>query len=550
MKRYQSWMIAALGLSLSGCGLFGGGKDGENGGKDEPKEEIPSVGDRVCTGAKVGAPVLRRLTATETENTLRDLFPEIGGAWTGVKLGPDPLSHLNFSNDSEALQVGNQVAEQLLKTAENVADLLTAQGTLSSLLPCASSTPDENCAGTFVDKYGTRLYRRPLGGDERAELVELFNSVKGQTDFTTGMKWMIVSMIQAPQAFYRSEIGAAKDGRYELSQYEIATELAYTYGGTTPSQELLDKAGAGALNSEEVLSNEARALLQTPRGREAFHRFAREWIIYTKVQGKAKTNVADFVPVGDQMIEETKRFIDEVVYNRQGGLRELLTAPYTVMSSKLSSHYKYGNVSGDFQLVDRPPEWGVGLLAQGSILAGRAQMDSSSPTLRGLLVFERFLCGEVPPPPANIPPVTPPEQGKITTRQRWENNHVKAGCDSCHKQFDPTGFALEHFDEAGRYRADEGGLPIDASGYLWMGDDAETKVPVDGMQNLAETLVNTPEVAECVGNLTAVYAYGGAAGAECGIDTVREGLKHEEFGLLEYFARLAATEHIRYRETQ
>jgi hypothetical protein len=532
MKRYQSWFTAALALSLFSC--------------TQDAAAPPLSKNALCGSSTVGAPVLRRLSAVELENSLLDIFPELEGTWEGVRLGPDPLSKRGFSNDSGALQVGDQTADELLQTAEDVAGLLTDPAKLAGLLPCAASDPSDACASQFISDYGRRLFRRPLSAEETAEHLALFSSVSLAAGFHGGLKWTLVSMIQAPQAIYRSEIGTPQGDRYALSQHEIATELAYTFGGTTPTKEMLDKADAGQFDSDEALIAEARDLLQTARGREAFHRFFGEWLGYGRIRGKAKESVPNFGPLAELMFEETRMFLDEIVYVQNGGVRDLLTAPFTFVNSELAQFYGYGDVAGDFERVDRPAEWGAGLFAQGSVLAGRAHMDSSSPTQRGLLVYERVLCTEVPPPPANIPPITPPEPGVTTTRARYENVHAaNEGCNVCHKQFDPSGFAFEHFDETGRYRADEDGLTIDDSGYV-MFDQGRT-MPVKGLGELAETLASVPETTKCVSVLAATYAYGGAPGGECAITGVLEGLQAGEYGLLEYFARLAATEHTRFR---
>ncbi|KYF66243.1 hypothetical protein BE11_22595 [Sorangium cellulosum] len=540
MNRWQTWLIAGLSSSLLACGA------GDIGGEDDPGKG-PVIPGGSCEQAQVGAPVLRRLTALELENSLRDIFPELGAAaWSGVRLGTDPTSELGFTNDAETLQVGVQTAKELLNTAEEVADVVTAEAALAASLPCAATRPGPECAAEFVDRHGLRLFRRPVSEEEKGELLALHASVSGKSDFRVGLKWTLVSMIQSPHAFYRSEIGAPSGGRYALSQHEIATALAYNTTGTTPTPELLEKAARGELGSPEALVEEARALLSSPRGHEALSRFLQQWLSYGKVNGIAKEKLPDFSTYGALMQEETRLFLEEVIYTRGAGVTELLTAPYTFLDAQLSTFYGYGNVTGQgFQRVERPAEWSVGLLAHGSILAGNARMDGSSPTHRGLLVFERLLCGYIPPPPENIPAITKPDPGKTTTRARYEQIHISAdGCNVCHAKFDPTGFALEHFDETGRYRADEGGLAIDDAGYIAVAGEER---PVVGARGLAETLAATPEVTECVSKLGSTYTYGGALGAECAIGEVQQGLMSGEIGLLEFFARLAGTEHMRAR---
>src|SRR6185369_17833485 len=125
---------------------------------------------------------------------------------------------------------------------------------------------------------------------------------------------------------------------------------------------------------------------------------------------------ADFVTVWPTMQEETARFIQEVVVNQGGGLDDLLTAPFTVMNSALATYYGYGSASGtSWGMAARPASWGVGLLAQGSFVAGHAYNASTSPTQRGLAVYERFLCNDRPTPPAGVPTISPPAPGVMTT---------------------------------------------------------------------------------------------------------------------------------------
>ncbi|MEM6995136.1 MAG: DUF1588 domain-containing protein, partial [Myxococcota bacterium] len=188
-----------------------------------------------------------------------------------------------------------------------------------------------------------------------------------------------------------------------------------------------------------------------------------------------------------------------------------------------------------------------GLLGQGSLLAANAHVDASSPTQRGLLVYERLLCVPRPPVPADIPPIEPPSPGTTTTRERYEEQHMaNDGCRSCHRLFDPIGFAFEHFDASGRFRPDEAGLPIDASGTIPKGP-VEAEVSFDGLTELSETLAAQDQVTDCISGLTATYVFGGAGGTTCLAEDARTALVEEEYGLLEYVARLAAAPHFSER---
>src|SRR6185295_18199493 len=175
------------------------------------------------------------------------------------------------------------------------------------------------------------------------------------------------------------------------------------------------------------------ALQQTPKGREVLEQFFREWTGYEKVLGTTKMAVADFDVVQTSMIQETQQFIDEIVFNTGGNVKDLLTAKYTFVDAKLSQFYNIpgGGGGGTFTKVNRPANWGMGLLAQGSILAGTSHPTMTSPVFRGLLVFTNLLCNTRPKPPPVVPTINEMVPAN-TTRQRFEMLHAQPGCSTCH----------------------------------------------------------------------------------------------------------------------
>lgn len=519
----------------------GGSEDGSEGG-----EEVPTDPAARCEESRLGARVLRRLTQVELEQTIRDIFPEISGTWSGVQLGIDPASKHGFTNDAETLLVGDQTAGELLETAEEVAGLVTADGTLATILPCAAQTPDSACAGEFIERYGRRLFRRPLSADERAQYEAHFAGIAAEASFPLALKWTLVGLMQSPHAVYRSELGAPDGEGFALTPHEVATALAYTYGGTTPSEALLAKADQGALATAEARVAEARALLETPRGQDVLHLFFRQWVRYPQVESKVKNGVAGFDDIRMRMIDETRRFVGEVVHAQDGDVRALLTAPFTSLDATLAQFYGFGQVAGESAVVERPEDWGVGILAQGAVLAGQAHSDSSSPTKRGLLVYEKLLCGPHIAPPMNIPAIDPPMPGAQTTRQRYEEAHAgDPACQSCHQFFDPIGFAFEHFDETGRFRADEKGLPIDATGQA-LDANSSPLFAFDGLVDLSQKLADQPQTTDCVSGLMTSFAYG--VEESCLAEDARTALQGGEYGLREFYVQLAASGHFARRE--
>ena len=556
MSHLSAWTaLCTIALSSLGCQAaiddapgkddpdMPGGGSGTGGGGPIITNPLDrdAIGDR-CAETQLAPPQLRRLTAPELDRTLRDLFPPLAGGWAGVRLGADPTSTLGFSNDARMLVVAPQTAQELLDTAQEVATELTSGATLGTLVPCAAeAAPGRACADQVVQVLGGKLFRRTVAADEVAEYGALFDSVAAKSDFASGAKWMLVAMIQSPHTIYRAELGTGS-GTRQLAPHEIASALSYTFGGTVPSPELMASAERGELAAPAARVAVAKQLLETPAGQEQLRTFLAEWSGYARIASKTKTTVAGFDELRESMLQETSLFLGEAVVTRRGGMRELLTANYTVLNGSLAGLYGFGPTeAAGFELTERPPGRGLGLLAQGSILAGSAHSDTSSPTLRGLVVYERLLCHQRVKPPPGIPTIDVPTPGVTTTRQRYEVAHGgKPGCATCHQNFDPIGFGFEHFDEAGRYRQDEQGLVIDATGKV-LASDGTPLFSFNGLDDLTTQLAALPEVADCVSGLAAAYAFAGAGGRACLAEEARAKFASGELGVLDYYAELAAT---------
>ncbi|MEP7049240.1 MAG: DUF1588 domain-containing protein [Pseudomonadota bacterium] len=527
-------------MGSAGAGNGGGasGGAGAAGGAATPVALNTS-----CTQTQLGKPVLRLLNRDQFTRTITAIFPQVSGSWTST-LPTDSLSSFGFDNDSGAV-VGPQLAQALLDTATSVATAVTGNA-LATLLPCSASAPDRACATQFLTQYGRRLFRRALSAPEQARYLAFFDSAVGKSDFKTALKWLTVGLIQSPNAVYRSEIGSTgSDGSRTLTQLELASELAYTYTGSAPSDALLTQAESG---TQLDVTAQAKALLETDAGKATLQHFFESYLDYPRVVSIERSGIAQFATVRSAMVEETRHFIDQVVIQNHGGLKELLTANTSYPSQALAAYYGFPAPSADYAPVERGSGRGLGILAQGSVLASRAQPNGSSPTQRGLLVFSRLLCSTKPSPPPNVPPIPTPAPGAQTTRQRYEDSHAKSPvCNSCHKLFDPIGFGFEHFDEGGRYRETESGLPINTVSNVPK-LDGNALFQFQDQESLAQGLAQQPVVYQCFAAHLATYAYG--TGEACLGATRVPDLTAGTLGIADYYAALAAEPHFTRRTAQ
>src|SRR5436305_8850470 len=82
---------------------------------------------------------------------------------------------------------------------------------------------------------------------------------------------------------------------------------------------------------------------------------------------------------------------------------------------------------------------------------------------------------------------SPASGRQVYTRQQVERHRSNAVCASCHSRMDPLGFALENFDVIGRWRTQDEGGEIDASGKLPGGKTFA------GPKGLKELLLSRPD---------------------------------------------------------
>jgi len=79
----------------------------------------------------------------------------------------------------------------------------------------------------------------------------------------------------------------------------------------------------------------------------------------------------------------------------------------------------------------------------------------------------------------------------LTTRERITLQTKPEACQSCHSMINPLGFTLENYDAVGRFRTEDAGKPIDATG----GYRTRTgeMVKFHGVRDLANYLADSDE---------------------------------------------------------
>jgi hypothetical protein len=156
---------------------------------------------------------------------------------------------------SAQMSVTSSGFEQYLALASSISDqVLENQRTAS--VPCKPADPtqaDDGCARLFIERYGERLFRRPLTQSEiSARLRTASMGAKQSSDFYTGLKLALTSLLLAPEFLFaveRAERDPAGPRRYRLDGYTKAARLSFLLWDSAPDPELLAAASNGAIHT-------------------------------------------------------------------------------------------------------------------------------------------------------------------------------------------------------------------------------------------------------------------------------------------------------------
>lgn len=449
----------------------------------------------------VGGPMLRRLTARELSNTVTDLLR----VPVTLTLPHDPNNGYGFSTTASTLLFSSNFLDQLSEQVRTAIASVDVNDLRSAYGACASS---DACDQSVALAFARAALRRPLTSAENQRYAQLWSDLRALGTPDEALQGSLEAATLSPGALYRSELGTVSPSDAslrELDAYELASSIAYTFSASAPDAALLQAAADDTLATPAERVTHAQRLVGTERGQAQLLEFFRQWWRYGETQFLAKdsgTYPSFTSSIQQKLVSETDRFVLDVLGTR-GTLSDLLLSPHTFLDPELAAFYGLAATTEEVARYTKLSGRGVGLLAHGSVLARWALPNSSSPTQRGAFVRRSLLCESLPLPPPNIAQVPEPTPN-TTTRARYEEVHaVASGCAACHSLTDQVGFAFEHFDGAGQYRADEGGLVINAKGEL-VGRD----IAFDGQEQLAAALVDLPEVRGCLARHWVSFAFG------------------------------------------
>ena len=315
------------------------------------------------------------------------------------------------------------------------------------------------------------------------------------------------------------------EGTALVDEYTLASRLSYFLWSTMPDERMIKLADEGKLRSE--LNSVVERMLKDDRFDSFYRDFVGQWLRVRDIDGvtidaaailrngedgkyekelrgkvwrlKSSENLtdaqkrelkeslrefrklrekADAIGLNSRlrasMRQETEMLFKHIVEN-DSDLVQLIDCDFTFLNERLAKHYGIEDVTGkEMRKVKLDPaDHRGGILTHGSLLAVTSNPNRTSPVKRGMFILDNLLGMPTGAPPPNIPALEK-SVGKgdqhRTLRQSLELHRADPMCSSCHDRMDPLGLALENYDALGRYRTEDSGEKIDASGQLISGE--------------------------------------------------------------------------------
>jgi hypothetical protein len=477
--------------------------------------EIPVQTGNGTVPIDPGRVVAHRLNRVEYNNTIRDLF-------FGMDMRPAdafPVDNYaeGFDNNAQELRMSNLLFEKYLESADKIVEAAFASsGPRQRLVPGCDLIKDSDCARRALEAFLPRAYRRPITADELASYVKLLDLARSQgDDGEVGLRLAVRAALVSPSFLYRIEPDPPQNSTRTLDDFEIASRLSYFLWSSMPDDELFASSRAQELHRPDVIMAQVGRMLADAKASALVENLAGQWL-YTRQLAEITPDPMMFpATMFDQSLREAMRaethlYLREVLFGDRSAL-DLLRSNFTFLNQRLAQHYGINapGLGPDMQRVELDAESAArrgGLLTQAGWLTLTSHPDSTSPTKRGKWIIAELLCQEPPPPPPGVDNLEKiPQTG--TMRQRLSQHAANEPCRTCHKVIDPMGFGLENYDPIGRWRDQDQGMPIDASGEI-----PDTGARFANGPEMGAALRDDPRFARCVTRKLLTYAVGRGMG--------------------------------------
>ncbi|MCJ8314634.1 MAG: DUF1592 domain-containing protein [Saccharospirillaceae bacterium] len=429
-----------------------------------------------------GQQQMRVLLSYEYSNTIKDLFD------VTINSEELPYDYHIFSS----IKTGNNkvINSDHLNIYTSLANSITDEFSLS--LYTQNCVSNQTCETTFINDLLPKIFRRELTLIEKSSYSYFFNNSQFDTQDNeiAGFKLALNTALTSPYFLHRFEIGLPiinQENKFELTAYEMASFLSYTYTGSTPDTELLLAAKHNTLQTDAQVLIQIERLLHTAKAKIQMGEFAAQWMNSERVLDEYKD--PELFPnftyaVKQAMSQQTKEIFKDAFLDSDLQFSDLYSPNHGYISARLSDFYSNKPVGDEnafydeFFITTQSSEFG-GFTTAGSFLSTTSSHTESSIIKRAVFVRERMLCQSFPPFPTSVDldairnsQAQLVEEIKLQEGDNITQAHLDIillntqGCIGCHKTMTiPLGLGLEDYDAVGRLRSSyNNGIPVTYTG--------------------------------------------------------------------------------------
>ena len=325
----------------------------------------------------------------------------------------------------------------------------------------------------IIERFLTRAFRRPIDQESLNRWIKIFERhIEEGNTLNQSMHLLVRNVLLSPRFLYRCL------GDEELDSHDLASRLSYFLTKRPPDAKLLQK--VGQLQEVRVLRSEASRLLPTSPKAIFVQSFTEQWL-GTRGLSEINPDPSLKFSLQDQRNAklEVEHFFAELLRENRP-VQQLVDPDFTWVTPRIAQDVYQMTAKFEKKKPDelqrislQPGGRHGGLLGMSALLMATGNGVNTQPVTRGVWVLERVLGMTVPPPPSNVPPITPDTRGSKTPRDLLELHTSELACSRCHRRIDPFGLVMENFDPVGRWREQwpDGEQKVDSSVVLFDGSE-------------------------------------------------------------------------------
>ncbi|MDB9741670.1 DUF1592 domain-containing protein [Akkermansiaceae bacterium] len=231
----------------------------------------------------------------------------------------------------------------------NASELITGEVDIYQISP--SDKSESAAAQGAILRFTQRAFRRSVTDREIVGFMKIFSeSRKNKQSFKESLKNSYLAVMMSPKFLYRMEMAPDEFvvGDYALDDFAIASRLSYFLWMSMPDNELFALASKGQLSDPEILRQQVKRMIQSPKLRSFSAAFLEQWLAYGNLGTSVRPDPEIFPEFTDELGEAMKMetvLTFEFLLKNGNSLTYLLDTKATFLNDELAKLY---GIQGEF----------------------------------------------------------------------------------------------------------------------------------------------------------------------------------------------------------